>query len=476
MQPPIVRPSVGAQVLQVTVTLGGRPLGTRVSGGGADLLPDVPLSVSARRQGGGWVVEGPDGPVRVRPGEAASVRHGALEARFGVVRPAWLPRFAWGQGDVFLPVLMLATTLLTLQVALFWSLLAGSDGGPAGAPEPSPEYLARLLEEQFNGKDIGVVALRTERPTNGDPIDSFYLQPGQDGPRTHIGGGKDVGEKVRDGEVREKTPEPVEEEVPVEEVVVADGAEPLPDAAPVPEPVPEEDAELHPAAQEAVEGWGVADWYDTEDAREDAAEIRQQLKLAHDLLRLDPDDPYGLSIRAYYEYLATDYAAAQRTYDRFTTLFPDESAGWNNLALVHKRQGDYEKEEALYRLALEMTPDEDHALNNLAVCLAHQGRYDEALAIMKRLETLTPDDPYADLHRAKIYAAMGKDERAYHFLQRSLSGMRKLDTLHNIEFRQDIRLDPALDEIRKQKRFHDLLVRYYGDKPGGWWKRLGTPK
>ena len=112
---------------------------------------------------------------------------------------------------------------------------------------------------------------------------------------------------------------------------------------------------------------------------------------------------------------------------------------------------------------------DDHAINNLAVCLAHQGRFEEALALMKQLEVLTPDDAYADLHRAKIYAAMGKEPEAYKHLELSLQRMKQLDTLHNIEFRQDIRVDPALDELRKQDRFRNLLTRYYGNRKEGWW-------
>ena len=81
---------------------------------------------------------------------------------------------------------------------------------------------------------------------------------------------------------------------------------------------------------------------------------------------------------------------------------------------------------------------------------------------MKRLETLDPDDDYADLHRAKIYAAMGNDETSMFYLQKSLEGMRALDTLHHIEFRQDIRLDPTFEALRKTVPFRDLLVRYYG--------------
>ena len=94
--------------------------------------------------------------------------------------------------------------------------------------------------------------------------------------------------------------------------------------------------------------------------------------------------------------------------------------------------------------------------------LGHQGRFDEALAIMKELEVRTPDDPYADLHRAKIYAEAQNEALAYVYLEKALQGMKSLDTLHHIEFRQDIRLDPSLERLRKQPRFRSLMWRFYG--------------
>jgi len=225
-----------------------------------------------------------------------------------------------------------------------------------------------------------------------------------------------------------------------------------------------DDKTVDPA--EDKEGWGVQDWYDAEDTALEALEIELMLRAARERLRIDPNDPEALSVLSYYQYLAQDYAAAERTYEKFIRLYPEASAGYNNKALIYKRLGQYKKEEGLYRVALALTPDDETALNNLAVCLAHQGRFNEALTVMRHLEVIDPDDPYADLHRSKIHAEMGEDEKALEYLEQALGGMAQLDTLHHIEFRQDIRIDPSFEKLRHSRRFHAILLRYYGtDSP-----------
>lgn len=459
-----------ASALQLTLRVGDRPIGTRVAARDGELVPEAPMGVQVRRSGSGWELTGPEGTRRIGPQESVSLRHGDVEVEVAPVRQSRFARFHWDQGDVVLPVIMMATTVLLLQVGLVVKLFIDSASGGGGGFEPTPEYIARLLNEQFDGKERGVLSKPSVRSQGGEPIENYFLQPGHAGDLDRIGGGKNVGKKVQDGMVEG------EESEAKATVAPAAGTEEVP--APVAqedlaaeENADDEELEDKPIAVHVDEGWGLTDWYDTEDARKDAKQIQRQLQAAHELLRLDPNDPNGLTVRAYYEYLALDLKAARKTYDKFTHLYPEEPSGWNNLALVYKREGDYKKEEELYRLALALDPNMDHAINNLAVCLAHQGRFDEALVLMEKLETLTPDEPYADLHRAKIYAAMGKQERSYRFLQKSLAGMRKLDTLHNIEFRQDIRVDPVFEQMREQERFGKLLERYYGENAEGWWNK-----
>lgn len=468
----------GSDHVHVTVSVNNRPIRDEVVASGGTASANLPLDLRVKRAADQFVVDGSFGNTPVSHDEPVKMHAGAMTVTARVVRRFRLARWVVDSSQLVLPLVMLAAGVIGAQVTLFFQLLIAlffsTPAGGGAFPEPTPEYLTRLLNEDYAGEDQGVVAKRLPTPGADTKIESYYLQPGSAGPKDKPGGGKVVGAEQRDGDQRPKkapeasvkveevgiTEQLVPQEVP-EELDINDLADPLASA--------EGDQVEHPQQVEVTEGWGLTDWYDTEDARRDANEIEQELKYANRVLRLDPDNVYGNSIRAYYEYLAMDYEAANATYDKLLQLDGGSGAHWNNLALIYKRKGDYVKEEELYRVSLMMEPNESNTYNNLAVCLAHQGRFDEALQIMERLEVEIPDDPYADLHRAKIYAAMGKKEEAYRYLRESLQRMRKLDTLHNIEYQQDIRVDPAFETMRKEERFRSMLTRYYGDRPGGWW-------
>jgi tetratricopeptide (TPR) repeat protein len=347
--------------------------------------------------------------------------------------------------------------------------------GSAGS-NYSAEYLARLLRKDYAGEEQGVIEDKIDRPeaerdAQNDDGRHFYMPAGSAGPATKMGGASERSLRPVRTVVVESEPTIPRKRKAADQPQAVDGDTPIP-SAPEPEQGPDDvaadgadeeepDEGAEPPSEE-VEGWGIPGWYDEQDRAAEKLEIDIVLRMAKRRLAIDPDDLGALGVMSYYQYLAQDYSSALRTYDKMLAIDPEDAAAYNNKALVYKRMEDYRKEEGLYRQSLNLEPNDTTALNNLAVNLAHQGRYDEALAIMRELERSDPDDPYADLHRSKIYAQMGRDDDAFRYLEVALQGMRALDTLHHIEFRQDIRIDPAFEKLRGTARFKTILTKYYG--------------
>jgi len=438
---------------------------------------------------------------RVAPDEDLRLELGAVRVDMSLVRRFAFKRIAppsWQISTAWFSIVLMAT-LVSWQFTEFYKYrcvlgdyFMGVGWTYSSWPECHPEqanndngltavftaeYLARLLQEDYAGEDEGVISRQLDRPEGErtERPEHYYMPAGGEGPITEMGGAADVApEPVRgDPEEPDSLPVPAEKLDDIAELWAQDVGTPIDETIEESKPldgttadgIPNEEAEDEPAEAiaEDVEGWGIPDWYDTKDEILEDFEIEFMIKHARQRLKIDPDDASALSTLSYYQYLAADFDGAEKTYDRYIKLYPDDAAGYNNKALVFKRRGEYAPEEMLYRVALAIEPEDETALNNLAVNLAHQARYDEALAVMKRLETLDPGDPYADLHRAKIYAEMGQDERALELLEAALSGMAALDTLHLIEFRQDIRVDPSFEKLRRTREFRAILYKYYGD-------------
>lgn len=411
------------------------------------------------------------------PGDGLVVELGLVQ-RSTFRLPSALPT-----ADLSLLALVLTIFVFLGHTRLLFEEMAGQQPEVA-APEPSPELIARLLERATEGADEGLEE-RVDRAEIELENDSFYLPSGSDGPMSHAEGGAKVGEEAQrveaaDEELSEDATEPP---APVVELVRRPPPPELPELpelaiteveAPTLLGAPDEEEPLPPVETtdegmpEPVErfvGWGFKDWLRVKEARpKDHRAWSRELDMARARMRIDPDDPWSLNTVGLYAYLSEKHDLAEATYERFLQLYPEEPAAYNNYALVWKRRGDYVKEEALYRRALQLEPGETNAMNNLAVCLAHQGRFAEAVELMDQLEKLEPDNAYVALHQAKIYAAMGKERKALRFLERALDQSRGLDTMHHIEFRQDIRLDPAFDVLRGERRFRELLERAYGSE------------
>lgn len=479
------------------------PQGTElVAGGDGGLLAPAPAGQSyvlrARWDGADEVViDGAEAPWRLQPEGLVVIEHGAVRLELRMAPRTMMRRlgtWSWLAAMSWLAVVA-ASTLGAGQVAflerhrcegplaVIWEdVLRQSCQPPNGAGGGlgwSVGLLERMLRRDFAGEEVGIVAEEPAVPVTFRVVPGvdLYMPAGDHGPITGRGGAEQVAAAPRRHELQDVDlpAAPKKDRRPTKALsapkgtpilrpdqVAAEGEGKRPDGVD-PEAEDKQAQDASDGRAEEQKGWGVRDWRDARPEPAAAEEIRVNTAYAKRRLRLDPDDVEALGLLAYYEYLQEDYEKAEKTFDRVIELAPESSAGYNNKALIYKRLGQYAKEEGLYRIALAMNPDDTTAMINLAVNLAHQGRFEEAHRLMKRVEDLKPGDPYADLHRAKILAELKQDDEALVVMKRALTGMQRLDTLHSIEFRQDIRVDPSLARLREDQRFRALLRDFYGE-------------
>ena len=369
---------------------------------------------------------------------------------------------AWG--DVALLVMMLTLMVGIAQLNTIFRMVVGEPVQSVRSLEPSPELIARYLRQEFGGAATGQVAY-VDRNQQFREKPLVYLPAGSPGPLDRAGGGTHVSDTLsRRAPTNEATPDQNRTRTPdanKPEIAPRPGQQPLMVAADEP---PIDDKITPRASIERFVGWGFHDWLDVAESTPAAdREMVERLRLAQEIMRIDPNDPFALLTVSYYAYLSENHQLCRDLYKRYIELYPDDAAGWNNLALSYKRTGEYDEEEKLYRIALSLEPGNTNTKNNLAVNLAHQGRYGEARDLMGQLNSAPEEVPYAELHRAKIAASEGKNRQAYRHLKKALSLVERLDTFHHIEFRQDIRLDPSFDALRAQSKFRQILRDRYGD-------------
>ncbi len=476
----------------------GQPLQVGPEGDVVMPAPDAAphlLEVAWTGPGEVRVVHGGGEALTLRAGERAELSAGHVVVSLHMVTELQLaePSILLQTANLSLLMIVMAGLLSVSQAGLAWQLrceAAGLVGAPeatlgrlgclASKPPPAEiradEFMVRLLDATVSDEasdaeqsDIGVDEPVAQPTVIAKEKQDVFLPAGEKTDEALTGGGGTKREKVRRKDPERRSDK--EEAQPSEQPFVVEEA-----PASKPEPVPREiakaaetsskgdDPDDEDAPTEKQVGAGLQDWIDAGlEEDKDADLVRYMVERSKEELTVDPDDIRVLQMLAYYQYLERDYDGALKTYNKLIKLRPQVGNYYNNKALIFKRRASYAREEALYRLALALDPFSGTVIINLALNVAHQGRFDEAMQLMEPVLAAEPDEPYSNLHIAKIHAGQGNIDKALLHMERALKHYQWLDVFHQVEFRQDIRLDPFLSELRQDSRFHELLRRYYGE-------------
>jgi tetratricopeptide (TPR) repeat protein len=103
---------------------------------------------------------------------------------------------------------------------------------------------------------------------------------------------------------------------------------------------------------------------------------------------------------------------AERLYEDVIKLDPDGPYGYYNLGLVDQKQDHLRRAERNYRRALALHPNFTPALFNLAVLRSQADGVDEAVILYQRVVTLQPKNAAAHYNLGVLLYQLGRHEEA----------------------------------------------------------------
>jgi TolB-like protein/DNA-binding winged helix-turn-helix (wHTH) protein/Tfp pilus assembly protein PilF len=169
-----------------------------------------------------------------------------------------------------------------------------------------------------------------------------------------------------------------------------------------------------------------------------------EIKRARDL---NPLSPFVNANVGYSLLLARRYDQAVETLKRTLELEPNNPFTTGLLAHTYMGKGMYAEAIAAFQRTIELGGDEPGGRIYLGTAYAKAGERGRAQAILKRLETSGSYVSPGEL--AVLYAALGEREQAFASLERAYAARDS-----QLQF---LRVEPAFDPLRSDRRFQDLL-------------------
>ena len=187
-------------------------------------------------------------------------------------------------------------------------------------------------------------------------------------------------------------------------------------------------------------------WFLTATARFDEAE--SHLRRA---LELDPLSPainvdQGLPL-----FFARRYGKARERYERALALDEQSFYAHFRLGEASEASGDYARAVGEFERAVALSKGDPVIRTKLARALALAGKRKEARRILGELTAKGAPRALSPYYAALAYAALDSPDEAFAWLDRALAGGDK--------WLGWLRVDPRLDSLRADARFHSLLRR-----------------
>jgi tetratricopeptide (TPR) repeat protein len=173
----------------------------------------------------------------------------------------------------------------------------------------------------------------------------------------------------------------------------------------------------------------------------DLGRHEQAVQLQESALALDPLNPDSLQNAAYIRFLLRDYSGAERDFRRSTAVSPTFASNHRMLGRILLQRG--QPQAALAEMQAEPRPD--LGLVYVYHALGRHAESDLALArVIKSYRSV------GAVNVAMAYAYRGDNAHAFEWLQRAVRE-------HDLNLGHDLKYDPALDGLRSDPRYHEVL-------------------
>ena len=177
----------------------------------------------------------------------------------------------------------------------------------------------------------------------------------------------------------------------------------------------------------------------------------EALRFARHAVKLDPASPSALMNLAVIQYLARDYDQATKTLTEALDLEPEFGQAHVMLGRIYTAQGFHERAVETLQHAHRLLGDRPDVIAPLAYGLARANRRREALDVAADLHRLAKPGMPSPFRMAMVDVGLGNTNQAIAGLQQALVAHDWQITL--------LKVEPAFDSLRSDKRFGDLLER-----------------
>jgi TolB-like protein/Tfp pilus assembly protein PilF len=164
-------------------------------------------------------------------------------------------------------------------------------------------------------------------------------------------------------------------------------------------------------------------------------------------LQLDPVSSRSYTNLGFIDYFARQYDQALANIQKADEIDTNPPEFIYPRAIIYAEKGMYD--EAIREF--QKLGQQPHALGHMGNVYARMGRAAEADELISRLKEHVQADGIGRYEIAFVYAGLGKKDEAFNWLEKSYGAHDKGLTY--------LKIDPCMDPLRSDPRFHDLLRR-----------------